>query len=57
MLEGEYQATLDMSADRNTCSHVYRQAILPVIVGRLAEYGELMQAIVTRLDADLIEIV
>jgi nucleotidyltransferase substrate binding protein (TIGR01987 family) len=50
VLEGEYQQSLDMIADRNTCSHVYRQAILPAIVGRLSGYGGLMQAIVARLD-------
>ncbi len=27
VLESEYQVALDMIADRNTCSHVYRQAI------------------------------
>jgi nucleotidyltransferase substrate binding protein (TIGR01987 family) len=52
LLEGEYQATLDMIADRNTCSHVYRQAILPAIVGRLAGYGDLMHMILARLDAE-----
>ena len=49
VLESEYQAALDMIADRNTCSHVYRQAILPVIVERLPEYARLMQAIAARL--------
>ena len=49
VLESEYQAALDMIADRNTCGHVYRQAILPVIVGRLPEYDLLMQAIAARL--------
>ena len=47
--EVDYQAALDLMADRNTCSHVYRQAILPVIVGRLPEYDLLMQAIAARL--------
>jgi nucleotidyltransferase substrate binding protein (TIGR01987 family) len=49
VLESEYQVALDMIADRNACSHVYRQAILPVIVGRLPEYARLMQAIAARL--------
>jgi len=52
VLEGEYQAALDMIADRNTCSHVYRQAILPVIVARVPEHPRLMQAITARLAAD-----
>lgn len=51
LLEAEYQQALDMVADRNTCSHVYRQAILPAIVGRLAAYGSLMTAIAARLPA------
>jgi nucleotidyltransferase substrate binding protein (TIGR01987 family) len=49
VLEGEYQAALDLIADRNTCSHVYRQAILPMIVARLPEHARLMQAITARL--------
>jgi len=49
--EDEYQAALDMIADRNTCSHVYRQAILPLIVARLPEHARLMQEITGRLAA------
>jgi len=37
-----------MIADRNTCSHVYRQAILPVILARLPDYFGLMQAVTAR---------
>lgn len=44
----EYQQALDMIADRNTCSHVYRQVILPVILARLSDYCGLMQAVTAR---------
>jgi nucleotidyltransferase substrate binding protein (TIGR01987 family) len=49
MLESEYQPALDMIADRNLCSHVYRQAIIPLVLKRLPEYGRLMNAITARL--------
>lgn len=49
VLESEYQSTIDMLVDRNTCSHVYRQAILPPILARLPAYCGLMQAVTDRL--------
>jgi nucleotidyltransferase substrate binding protein (TIGR01987 family) len=49
VLESEYQPALDMVADRNLCSHVYRQAIIPLVLKRLSEYGRLMNAITFRL--------
>lgn len=47
--EAEYQATLDMIADRNTCSHVYRQALVPGILVRLPDHCRLMRTILDRL--------
>jgi hypothetical protein len=49
VLESEYQSTIDMLVDRNTCSHVYRKAILPPILARLPAYCGLMQAVTDRL--------
>ena len=42
--EGEYQPALD----RNTCSHVYRQALIPAILARLPAHCRLMQAVTGR---------
>jgi len=39
---------LDLIADCNTCSHVYRQALIPAILARLPAHCRLMQAITTR---------
>lgn len=47
--EPEYQPALDMIADRNTCSRVYREAILSTITARLPQHCVLMQSIVARL--------
>ena len=52
VMEAEYQPALDMVADRNTCSHAYRQTILPTIMVRLASYASLMAAIAERLPID-----
>ena len=49
VLESEYQAALDMIADRNTCSHVYKQAILPTILARLPAYTTVMQRVAARI--------
>jgi nucleotidyltransferase substrate binding protein (TIGR01987 family) len=49
VLEGDYQPTLDMIADRNTCSHVYKQAILPTILARLPAYTTVMQRVAARI--------
>jgi nucleotidyltransferase substrate binding protein (TIGR01987 family) len=46
--EAEYQSALDLIADRNTCSHVYRQALIPAILARLPAHCRLMQAITAR---------
>jgi hypothetical protein len=46
--EAEYQPALDLIADRNTCSHVYRQALMPAILARLPAHCRLMQAITAR---------
>ncbi len=46
--EAEYQPALDLIADRNTCSHVYRQALIPAILARLLAHCRLMQAILAR---------
>ena len=47
--EDDYQAALDLVADRNTCSHVYRQSLIPTILARLSEHCRTMQAVVARL--------
>lgn len=49
VLESEYQLALDMIAERNTCSHVYRQALVPAILGRLPAFCAVMQTIAARL--------
>lgn len=49
--ESEYQPALDMIADRNTWSHVYRQSMLPTTLSRLPAYHSLMQAVADRLSA------
>jgi nucleotidyltransferase substrate binding protein (TIGR01987 family) len=49
VLESEYQAALDMIADRNTCSHVYKQAILTTILARLPAYTTVMQRVAARI--------
>lgn len=46
--EAEYQPALELIADRNTCSHVYRQALIPGILARLPAHCRLMQAITGR---------
>lgn len=51
VIESEYQPALDMLADRNTCSHVYRQSMLPAILARLPAHCALMQAVAARLNA------
>lgn len=48
VIESEYQPALDLIADRNTCSHVYRQALIPGILARLPAHCHLMQAIIAR---------
>jgi len=47
--EGEYRPALDLIGDRNTCSHAYRQALVPGIVARLPDHCRLMQTILDRL--------
>lgn len=49
VVEDDYQAALDLVADRNTCSHVYRQSLIPTILARLSEHCRTMQAVVARL--------
>lgn len=49
VIDSEYQPALEMIADRNTCSHIYRQALVQGILGRLPAYCHLMQSIVGRL--------
>ena len=49
VLEAEYQPALDLIADRNTCSHIYKQALIPVILARLPAHAAVMQAIAARL--------
>ncbi len=47
--EPEYQAALDLMADRNTCSHVYRQSLIPIILSRLPDHCRTMQSVFSRL--------
>ncbi len=47
--EMEYQAALNLVADRNTPSHFYRQSLIPTILARLSEHCRTMQAVVARL--------
>lgn len=47
--ESDYPATLQALDDRNTCSHVYRQAAIPDILTRLPAHLRSMRAVVERL--------
>lgn len=47
--EAEYAAAIQIYEDRNACSHVYRQEILPLILARLPAHHALMQAVLLRL--------
>jgi hypothetical protein len=51
VLEAEYQPALDLIADRNTCSHIYKQSLIPGVLSRLPAHARLMQAITARLPA------
>ena len=51
VLETEYQPALDLIADRNTCSHIYKQSLIPGVLARLPAHARLMQAITARLPA------
>jgi len=53
VLEAEYQPALDLIADRNTCSHIYKQSLIPGVLSRLPAHAHLMQAITARLPAPL----
>lgn len=47
--ELDYPAVLELIADRNTCSHIYRQALIPTILARLPAHCTLMQGVADRL--------
>jgi hypothetical protein len=49
VLESEYQPALDLIADRNTCSHIYKQSLISGVLARLPAHACLMQAIFARL--------
>jgi len=49
VLEAEYQPALDLIADRNTCSQIYKQSLIPGVLARLPAHARLMQAITARL--------
>lgn len=49
--ETEYQPVMELITDRNTCSHIYRQALIPAILARLPAHCTLMQRIADRLPA------
>jgi len=49
VLEAEYQPALDLVADRNTCSHIYKQSLIPGVLAKLPAHARLMQAILARL--------
>ena len=47
--EAEYAACMQIYEDRNACSHIYRQEIIPLVLGRLPAHLTLMQAVLGRL--------
>ncbi|MFM8704761.1 MAG: nucleotidyltransferase substrate binding protein [Planctomycetia bacterium] len=47
--DAEYAVGMQIYEDRNACSHVYRQELLPLILGRLPAHLCLMQTVLTRL--------
>ena len=47
--EAEYPAAMQMYDDRNRCSHVYKQEIIPGILARLPGHLTVMQAVFGRL--------
>jgi len=47
--EADYAAVLELVADRNTCSHIYRQSLMPAILARLPLHCRTMQAVYDRL--------
>ena len=49
--ETEYPAGMQIYEDRNTCSHIYRRDVIPLILGRLPTHLALMQAVIARLPA------
>ena len=49
--EAEYQPVMELISDRNTCSHIYRQALIPAILARLPAHCAVMQSIADRLPA------
>jgi hypothetical protein len=49
LAEAEYPAGMQIYEDRNTCSHIYRQEVIPLILGRLPAHLALMQAVLARL--------
>lgn len=49
VLEAEYQPALDLIADRNTCSHVYKQSLMSGVLSRLPDHARLMLSILARL--------
>ncbi len=49
VLEAEYQPALDLIADRNTCSHVYKQSLISDVLSRLPGHARLMLSILARL--------
>jgi hypothetical protein len=51
VLEAEYQPALDLIADRNTCSDIYKQSLIPGVLSRLPAHARVMQAITARLPA------
>lgn len=49
--DAEYAAGMQIYEDRNACSHIYRQEIIPLILTRLPIHLALMQAVLARLPA------
>jgi hypothetical protein len=49
--EAEYQPVMELINDRNTCSHIYRQALIPAILTRLPAHCAVMQGVIDRLPA------
>jgi nucleotidyltransferase substrate binding protein (TIGR01987 family) len=49
LLDAEYAADMQIYEDRNACSHIDRQELMPLMLGRLPPHLALMQAVLARL--------
>lgn len=49
LLNAEYDAAFQIYEDRNRCSHIYKQEMIPGILARLPDHLAVMQAVFARL--------